>query len=177
MAKEAERLAETRIQKAREMKENALAMEREKKGKDELTEKTARELSKRLLDVDFKKNNMLNEVESNPFHPCTKGEAEMIRKTQLVQFGEDPCKLKKACESCVPRLKISGELKAKIEHLELKKQMRVDEIRILDRELVEKREEKRRFEEIRCSSEKESEGNEPKRQKICNDNFKIPKTS
>ena len=77
----------------------------------------------------------------------------------------------------MPRLKISGELKAKIEHLELKKQMRVDEIRILDRELVEKREEKRRFEEIRCSLEKGSEGNEPKRQKISNNNSTIPKIS
>ena len=58
------------------------------------------ELAKRLIEVNFKKNEMLNAVEAYPFYPCSKGEAEMIRKNQLVQLGEDPCKLKEACESC-----------------------------------------------------------------------------
>ena len=63
----------------------------------------------------------------------------------------------------VPRSKLGGDLGAKIEHLELKKKMRVDEIRVLDRE------KRRCFDETKCSLEKEE--NEPKRKRFLIQNL------
>ena len=113
-----------RERKPKEDAEKARRMAREKKGQDELTEKTAKELTKKLIEVDFAKNEALNAVEGNVFHPLTEEQATMIRKNRMIYSGVDPCK------SCEPRKKISVELKACIEHVELKKKMRVDKIKV-----------------------------------------------
>ena len=120
--------------RAQEVEEKARRMAREKQGKDELTEKTARELTKRLAEVDFAKNEAMNAVKGNVFHPCTPEQVDTINKNKLMATGYDHCK-SESCKSCEPRKKISGELKARIEHVELKGQMRVDEIKKLDKEL------------------------------------------
>ena len=158
-------------------RDRACDTSKEKKNErgDVLTKTTGKALLKSLVDADFRKNELMNKVEENPYFPATKEMAETIRRTKLLQCGDDPCKPKKNCDSCVPRAKLSGDLGAKIEHLELKKKMRVDEIKMLDRELSEKREEKRRFDQTKCSLEEE--GNEPKRRKVSNDKFTIPKLS
>ena len=162
-AAEAERIALVEIAKAKEVAKKALEMRKEimGNGKDVLMETTGKALLNTLFDVDFRKNDLINKVEGNARNHW--------------QFGDDPCKPRKNCESCVPRSKLSGDLGAKIEHLELQKKMRVDEIRVLDRELSVKKEEKRRFDQTKCSLEEEE--NEPKRRKVSNEKFTIPKLS
>ena len=73
--------------RAQEAEERARRMAREKKGKDELTERTARELTKKLAEVDFAKNEALNAVEGNIFHPCTPEQVEVINKNKLMATG------------------------------------------------------------------------------------------
>ena len=147
--KEEERLKEFEVEvakrekKAKEDAEQVRRLARSKRAQDELTKDTAKELTEKLIKVDFTKYETLNAVEGNVFHPLTKEQAQLIQKNWMIYAGVDPCK------SCEPRKKISAELKARMEHVKLKKKMRTDEIKRL--ELEERKEEKRKYDQMRCS--------------------------
>ena len=95
---------------------------------------------------------------------------ELLKKNDALRKGENPCE----CKLGEERTKIRNLIKAGIEHLKIKKGMVENQVKQLDRQILEKEEEKKIHENLECE-----ECNKPsaKRLKIGLKNYIIPHTS
>ena len=151
-----------------EAKEKVKKAEREKaKGnKKGMTYEQVEWLKKEIPKLDRANNDWGNKWENNPTIPFSPEDIQDLKDTAIfARAVPDPCEL------CIGAKKVEGEIKSKVENLQLRIDMRMSEVKKMNRELVEKRFELSEHNKRKCTDCSNcKDENKPKRQKINHSN-------
>ena len=154
-AKKKEEEAKKKIEKAERIVKNG--------GKKGMTAEQYDDLRFRLAPQTDRANaDFANHLENQPYYPFTREDMEDLKDTEIKGRA-----IKDPCETCVGAKKVEGEIKAKVENLQLRIDMRDSEIKKMKKEMEEKENELKIYSKRRCNSGCKEE-NEPKRQKTNN---------